>query len=206
MNLHNQRRAEQRRQRAAAAEQLRADEADARRLILSARPVDGYRKLVAVLAQRHRITVVVTPAGRNGSALASSRTIMIPPIVDAGTFAVALHEIGHVINGTCPQRDPHRPLLVSGSLACVACEVAATRTAMQLAPFTPEMHAHLRYALKTYRWSTPAPAQALRALDRLASFTGYALARTAFVKRDVALERQRLAEISLAAQRARWGR
>ncbi|PYQ85898.1 MAG: hypothetical protein DMG02_26845 [Acidobacteria bacterium] len=192
---------------AAILHRLRADETEAVRLMLTSRHVDGYKQFIDVLSRRHRFTVswIQQPAAR-ASANWRTRTIRIAPIVDHITFAIALHETGHLLAGECPEVEPHRrDLGVPNFWNCMACEVAAWRKAWQVSPvLTRDMHRILSAALRTYR-STPASAVTVRALDRLASPTGYVETCAERWKQEVFWQKQQLIEATLREERKRWG-
>src|SRR5437870_5436190 len=157
---------------AALIRQRAADEAAAVQLMASPRPaqrVDGYRKFLRVLSERHRFRVRVTLNETDGaSSNWRRREIYIAPIIDETGFAIALHEAGHLLAGECPQTDPHRrDRRVVGFWNCVTCETDAWTQALQVSPlFTRAMHASLAKCLRSYRRTTPAPISAVRVLDR----------------------------------------
>jgi hypothetical protein len=192
-------------ERAAAARQLRDEEAAALRLIHSSSTrVEGYRRYFDVLVRRHNIKVewrTAMPDGVAAYAISRRRTIVVPPIVSDQDFAVCLHEAGHCIAGKCSNKEPHRRNpAVTDWWHCVACETEAWEIAMRIAPFTEAMHEHLRRCLATYRRITPASAAAVTTLDHVASFTGYAKAKQARLRREMMEQRQRLVWASLAAR------
>jgi hypothetical protein len=51
---------------------------------------------------------MVMPKGAAAFADWRSRRIVIPAVVDDEKLAIALHEIGHVLQGECPNCEPHR--------------------------------------------------------------------------------------------------
>jgi len=191
-------------ERAAFARQLRDDESAALRLMHSSIPVEGYRKYFDVLVRRHQIKVEwrpVMPADVSAYAISRRRKIVVPPITSDETFAICLHEAGHCIAGECPNKEPHRrDPAVTDWWHCIACETQAWEIATRLASFTPSMHERLRRSLASYRAVTPASAAAVATLDRLASRTGYAVAKQARLRREMMEERQRLVWASLAAR------
>jgi hypothetical protein len=118
--------------------------------------------------------------------------VWVPPPHDDESFAIALHEAGHVVVGPCTGGPLHFNRRRATS-ACLECERLATEQAKRWVPFTPRMTECLRSALKTYRRSVPAPAAALQRADE-------ALGRVSALK-------QRLARVRFAereAQLARW--
>jgi len=134
--------------------------------------VAAMNTAVALLAERHQLKVdvrAVMPEGAVAFAHWQTRTIVIPPIVDSVSFATALHEIGHVLQGACPDREPHRRDRSDHAWwCCVACEADAWRRALTLAPFSRRMFSDLQQSLRIYRRKTPASAEALHELDRIA--------------------------------------
>lgn len=144
-----------------------------------------------------------------------TKTATVPPIIDAETFAVRLHEFGHGIAGECPRLEPHRPdPTVRQWHHCIACETAAWRAALDAVPFSLGMFRRLQSALRTYRGMTPASSAALSELDTLVSFEKtYAIPRQERVvaqhqRELVAMWQQELADQpnSLANARARLAR
>ena len=195
---------------AAILRQRAADEAAAVQLMSSTTPaqrVDGYRKFLRVLSERHRVRVRVTLHETDGaSSNWRRREITIAPIVDETGFAIALHETGHLLAGECPQTEPHRrDRRVLGFWNCVTCETDAWTQALQVSPvLTRAMHASLAKCLRSYR-RTPAPISAVRVLDRMASYTGYAEACANRWTQEVYRQRQAFVDASLRAQRQQWG-
>jgi hypothetical protein len=162
--------------------------------------VDGMRQVIALIGEPDRITVDVRqqmPEGASAFAIWQTRTIVIPPIVDGETFAVALHEAGHVLAGDCTGREPHRPdRSVTRWHHCIACEVNAWAEALKLAPFSRAMFERLQQSLRTYRRTTPAAAAEIARLDRVAGTVNWALERE---------KRRRFAEMEARLARARRG-
>jgi hypothetical protein len=156
--------------------------------------VAAMRKVMEPLAVRHGFTIetrTTMPAGAAAFAQCDRRNIVIPPIVDAETFAIALHEAGHVLAERCTRRAPHQPdPTVTRWHHCLACETNAWTVAMRLVPFTKEMHDRLRSALKTYRRSTPGPASEKQRLDRIAGTVFYAEEKQKRLKWQMLLDRQ----------------
>jgi len=192
---------------AAILRQRAADEAAAVQLMSTSRRADGYRQFVDVLAQRHRFTVHVTRQhGDRASANCRRREIHIGPLIGLLDFITALHEVGHVIEGVCPEREPHRHESVDGFSNCQECERLAWERGLALCPvpFTRDMHARMAYCLRTYR-STPAPAMVVRANDRLASSTGYVETCTNRWRQETFRQKQQLVDASLRQQRQQWG-
>lgn len=146
--------AERKRQAVAAAAKLHAEEDECFRLISSAREGDrleGYRRHLSLLAQRNR-TTIRHHASDGGHAYWYSRTYYAPYPSDEAKAAVGYHERAHIIEGSCPndgtvhRRDPG----VREWSNCVACETAATRRALSLAPFTRGMFDRLARGLRSY--------------------------------------------------------
>ena len=132
----------------------------------------AMRKMIEFLAEKYRFTVETRtrmPAGAAAYANWRTRKIVVPPITDEETFAVNLHEIGHILQGQCPNREPHR---VDPSVRewwhCLECESDAWRRALRLAPFSKEMFARLQSSLRHYRRTTPGSAEAKQRLDQVA--------------------------------------
>jgi hypothetical protein len=140
--------------------------------------IAAMRKTVGLLAKKHRFTVEVRttmPSGASAYADSRRRNIVVPPITDEDTFAVCLHEAGHILAGECPRREPHRPdPTVTRWHHCLECEVSAWQHAMQLIPFSRAMHERLAESLQSYRRSTPGSAAAVERLDRLAGSVSWA--------------------------------
>jgi hypothetical protein len=158
----------------AAARRIEAEDQEIERLIQVDRR-RGYKRLIEALAQRQKITIEWRermPVGAAAFANWRKRLIVIPPIgvnhdIDVD-LAIALHEMGHIRAGACTNREPHRrDPQVRDWWHCIACETAAWREGMTLYPFTREMFARLQQSLRTYRSKTPAPTEAIAALDRL---------------------------------------
>ena len=141
--------------------------------------VPAMRRVISLLAERHNFTIEVREAMPDGAvafAQCGRRNIVIPPIVDAETFAVALHEAGHILAERCTRRAPHQPdPTVTRWSHCLKCETDAWEQAMRLVPFSKEMHDRLRSALKTYRRSTPGPASEVQRLDELSGTIAWRL-------------------------------
>jgi hypothetical protein len=159
---------------AAAAAKLRVEEDACFALICSdvdRDRLEGYRRHLALLAQRHKITI------RDGSparALWSTRTCYAPyPPGDEEEAAVVYHEVGHLLAGRCPDdgtvhRRDQLAAVFDSTWNCIACETAATSRALSLAPFTKPMFDRLASGLRSYRRCTPAAAREIQKLDQLA--------------------------------------
>lgn len=140
----------------------------------------GRKKVGESIARQHNTTIrgsLSIPPGISAYAEVRTRTIVVPPDwydSDAG-LAEFLHEQGHVICGECPRTEPHRQNPAVRAWAhCLACERHAWAMALQIVPvFTPAMFTRLQQGLAAYRGSTPAPAAAVVAADRLMSTLTY---------------------------------
>jgi hypothetical protein len=133
---------------------------------------------------------------------AEGRRVWLPTIVDGGTYAICLHEIGHVQAGRCPGTDPHfRETRMAHSYGCQACEVEATSYAMQHArpALTRAMHDMLALGLRSYRSATRGWPDAKRRLDRLASNIGRCGEQQRRLNSQVDVARARLAWAMLPA-------
>jgi hypothetical protein len=160
---------------------IRTEEDECFRLIRSQNEherLEGYRQHLPLLGRKHQIEIQYHDSSV-GSANFGRRRIRTPHIDSEANAATGYHEVGHILAGDCPndgtvhRRDPH----VTDWWNCVACEVAATRTALTLAPFTRPMFDRLARGLRSYR-GTPAPMSELHKLDQLAgtiSFFEHAL-------------------------------
>jgi hypothetical protein len=98
--------------------------------------VERYRQHIASLAQRMGVSIRWGKPGQ-GSANGYASWITIPPIEDEGSYAIALHELGHIQR---PCRVEH-PLfracydneiafmadgrIIPGAYVCMTCEHAA---------------------------------------------------------------------------------
>lgn len=133
--------------------------------------------VVARIARGHGIVIEwrapsQMPAGVAAYAVGRNR-IVIPGIVDAVTFAVVLHELGHCLSEPCRGGD-HRPdPRVKEWSHCVRCEQLAWQKAMELHEFSPAMFRRLQWSLGLYRQTTPAPCTAIEALDRQRGTVAY---------------------------------
>ena len=105
--------------------------------------IDAMRKVATIVQAKYGFHVVertVMPAGAAAFFNWDTRTATVPPITDAESFAVRLHEFGHGIAGKCPQREPHRrDLRVTAWWNCVPCENAGWFCAGNEVPFTLPM-------------------------------------------------------------------
>jgi hypothetical protein len=140
-------------------------------ITMSSDPVQGLRDLVTALCRRHRVTIEWTEGhAAPGEAVAfanwRNRTITTPRIVTIEDGAVALHEVGHVLQGACPRTEPHRrDPTVARWWHCVACEEDAWVRALRLVPFTPAMQRVLAESLRRYQ-GTPASRDAKQRAQR----------------------------------------
>lgn len=127
-----------------------------------------FQQRVTELAKQFGITVRYDARSvEDCQARRNARTVRVLPPTNPKTFAYALHELAHLINPRCTFRAPH----FRDRGGCVACETAATVTAIRLAGplWDRDMHAELGRCLKTYRHAVRTwPAQRAE-LDTLAS-------------------------------------
>lgn len=154
------------------AEKLRAEEERLRSLLTGGAPEHGvYAEHLRILHEAHDAVLLLDPhLGRGGTANLRARKTRIRTVSNVADYATGLHELGHIINGPCDPREHHQD---PGEVACVACEVAAWRTGMQLGlVWTRPMHDHLRYCLGTYVSSTAATNAARRAAEHPANQYG----------------------------------
>jgi hypothetical protein len=156
--------------------------------------VAAMRVVGACLVEKHDVTVeerTVMPEGVAAFANAATRTIVVPPMTDAVTFAHRIHEIGHVLAGECSGREPHRrdPTVKSWT-HCLKCETDAWEIAMRLVPFSRPMHDTLRSGLRTYRRTTPAPYSEVVRLERLSGTLAWLEDRQRRMKRQWMEQRQ----------------
>lgn len=119
-------------------------------------------------------------------------------------LAESAHEVGHILGGTCPNQPPHQRRQMVTLVACVCCEVTATRVGEWLVrraglPWTRTMHDRLSRALHSYGRTTPAPAAALQALNVLASDGRYATRMQERLRREI-----QIAEIQAIAASPRY--
>jgi hypothetical protein len=121
-------------------------------------------------ANRIIYELVTSRYGLNANAY--YRRVAIPFPDDDEKFAGCLHEIGHVLCGTCPETYPHENVISLGNNNCLRCEWGAWSVAMKLVPFTATMFAHMQYCLSSYRDNsfTPQPAAAARAADQMMNY------------------------------------
>lgn len=134
--------------------------------------VPRFRAHIDTVLRTHRITATYQAGVEAGYAWPTLHRVELPPIVDASTYATALHEIAHVIS-PCPGRATHPR--VSGT-GCPRCEVAAWEWAIAIAvTWTATMHADSAAALRTYR--PAATGEDAAAIDQFVGPHGYRLAR-----------------------------
>ena len=137
--------------------------------------LEGYRSHLTLLGRKHQITIHFDDSTA-GYANWRRRRIHTPHICSEANAATAYHEFGHVIAGGCPndgkvhRRDPS----VTAWWHCLACEVLATRKALELAPHTRPMFDRLARGLRSYRRGTPGPTREIETLDRLAGTLSFA--------------------------------
>ena len=137
--------------------------------------LEGYRQHLHILGRQHRFTITFHDSS-GGHADWSRRSIHMPHLRDEAAAAVGYHEVGHVLEGACPndgtahRRDP----TVKEWWHCVRCETLATSRALTLGPFTRPMFDRLARGLRRYRASTPASAAEVERLDRLAGTITFA--------------------------------
>src|SRR5262245_33212808 len=159
--------------------------------------VQARREAAAIICERERVEVVersvseLSALGVGAYAMCGSRrAIVVPPIVDAETFATRLHEVGHLLAGRCGGGDHQPDQKVTHWHHCLRCEVDAWQHAMWLAPFTRHMFQRLRRALKSYRAGTPGPVSARNAVDRLRGTVTFASEKIRRLKWDARIQRQ----------------
>lgn len=153
---------------------LDAAEIEVERLFRCGDAIDAYRLHVQALAECHGLAIEwrrTMPQGVAGYAEGTAGRAVCQPIEDEASAAVVYHEIGHLLCGRCPRKEPHRPNpTVRDWHHCVACETEATAMAMRIAPrWSRTMHERLADGLRQYRRKTPAPASAIAALDHTRS-------------------------------------
>jgi hypothetical protein len=136
---------------------------------------------VEALGRRDYVTVVWRLPSQFSKGTAAyadwtTRTIHVP-VISAGAedhFAAALHEHGHAVTGPCSGSGHYVDERTSDQHRCIACETAAWRIALfRLAPAgtLDLVHRRLRDSLRTYRDTTPATGEAIRALEQLRDVT-----------------------------------
>jgi hypothetical protein len=172
--------------------------------------VDAMREAIRLLAERDGITVEVRTEMPSGAAAYASwrgRSITIPPIENATTFAIALHELGHLRAGECTGREPHRPdPSVTRWHHCIKCELDAWAEALKLVQFSREMFTELQRGLRSYRRMTPAAHAEVDKLDRMTGTVTYAEARQKRLLAQIDAEkRERFARLEARLERARKG-
>ena len=162
--------------------------------------VQAMRETAQLLATHYQIRLVESPTGdRNMAAFRhGERVALIAPIVDLDTLAIALHEMGHGIEGDCPNRGEHYAERNGNVVACLACETAAWRAALDAVPFSREMFARLQDALASYRSTTPGTAAARAALDETTSTRMYMGAKQRHLTLAMRRERQQRVEAEVA--------
>ena len=167
--------------------------------------ITAMQQVADLLCEKHGIKVderTSMPSGAAAYACWSTRTITVPPITDEESFAVRLHEIGHVLSGACPGREPHRPDPNETRWHhCAACETSAWKESLKLASFSKRMFARLRRSLSVTRDVMPASSQAIQELDRTKGTVGWATEVTKRKKWQAMLDRQAAAMASLRGRR-----
>ena len=144
--------------------------------------LDGYRKHLLLLGRKHKFTIC-WQRDSGGKAYWGRGYIETPQIDVAGDptvgeerAALGYHEAAHMIVGGCPDDGVvhRRDQTVTDAWHCIACEVAATQTALSLAPFTRPMFDRLARGLESYRRGTPAAPAQIAKLDALKGTISYA--------------------------------
>jgi hypothetical protein len=111
-----------------------------------------YNAHIQQLARDYDVTLLIDPYldPKRASSEPVDRRVLLPPITDATTYAIALHEIGHVASGhTMPSAFIY---LIGGGRAVMSVEMEAWRWARQHAlEWTPEMTAIEQWGLDSYR-------------------------------------------------------
>jgi hypothetical protein len=151
----------------AAQHRIEASMIEQLRPLVEAGHVFAMRKLATILARRVGYTIVFsTTIDPEVTAYCDGarRCVVTPPITDADSFAVALHELGHAGTPPCPGREPHRrdPSVTRWS-HCLECERQAWAVALTLVKFSGPMFQRLRQGLGVYYRQTPAGATAREA-------------------------------------------
>ena len=191
-----------------------AREADAREIEdavdrMATQPLPALRSLVAILCRQHRITVVWTdgsaiPGEARAYANWRKRRITTPHIRAIEDGATALHEIGHILQGACPNREPHRKdPTIARWWNCLECERDAWARALALVPFSPTMQHALSDSLRRYVRKTPASPAVLAATTRAINGTTWREDLQRRINREV-LE-MKIAEIRQIAKEAGHG-
>ena len=153
----------------------------------------------------NRITFAYTADRTRWFARIQSRFVSVPPPVDWESFAVALHEAGHVLAPDCTGTGEHRPNPDSTSHACLACERNATAAAHRMFPFNRQMHDRLRQAISSYRVTTPAPLAVQRDVDQFVGSVAYAERRMGWLRMDERIARLERAKRELEEAQRRYG-
>jgi hypothetical protein len=131
-------------------------------------------------------------------------TIFSRAIVDFATFAEFVHEVGHAINGPCPNTGAHFKTRVDDCTYCLQCESEAWQTPQRLVPFSDGMFRRLRECLQSYRDDAPGTPDAIAALDQTASRLGRLQAKQKYVGLADRLERQARIEAEIEADKRRY--
>jgi len=158
-------------QKAAAAEAAaRAERLETEHLLRAMHTGDlaAYERWFVRECARHHITIAWQPADvRNLWSYADRRLIGCRHFRTEDDVAGGLHELCHVLNGLCPNVQPHYlDPANTRQRACLACEREVSTRALRLPiPITKRMHARWAHALSTYR-PTPAPAPERQRADQ----------------------------------------
>jgi len=156
---------------------------------------DGYTQVVESFAREFGISVEwraarAMPAGVRGVANIRKRHVMVPRIEGSAdevevAFGICLHELGHCLE-PCSGPD-HRyvksPLGRGG--ACLACEAAASKSALSSWPLSKVAFGLLSDSLKAYRSAYSGPPSAIKALEKQASTLAWAESRQSHVRRSL---------------------
>ena len=92
--------------------------------------LDSLNRHVIALAIQHGVNVVARQVGGGGCAHAATRTIEIPPVTDETSYAVALHEFGHLLSPDGDSRQ-YRHVISGNSLIAIGGEIGAWRWALK---------------------------------------------------------------------------
>jgi hypothetical protein len=119
------------------------------------------------LVMSRSLEVVCSGVGGRACASQDNRSITVPPVTDESSYAVFLHEFGHVAS---PEGDSRqfRHQVTEDSLIAIGGEVGAWRDAVTRAKWwTPVMQARLAKSLGSYSSSSFADAEQRRDCDTL---------------------------------------
>jgi hypothetical protein len=139
-------------------------------IVLDPVSVARYRADANKWARLHKTEVIETATpGTNAYAFAKINRIEVAPIVNAATYAVRMHEQGHVVHPCAPG---HKRTKTDSGEVCVTCELVAWQWAMDHAiEWTHEMHRRLDRSLGTY--NKYAVGDQIEAVKRMRSRRGY---------------------------------